>query len=60
MLHKGGSRSDPANYKPISLLSVFSKIFEAILSRVLSFLDAKEFLHDFQFGFRASHSTEHA
>ena len=61
VFYKGGSRTDPANYRSISLLSVFSKIFEkAILSRLLSFLDAKDFLHDFQFGFRASHSTEHA
>ena len=61
VLYKGGSRIDSANYRSISLLSVFRKIFEmAILSRLLSFLDAKEFLHDFQFGFRAGHSTEHA
>ena len=61
VLYKGGSRSDPANYRPISLLSVFSKIFEkAMLSRLLSFLDVKNFFHDFQFGFRANHSTEHA
>ncbi|XP_065571426.1 uncharacterized protein LOC136034173 [Artemia franciscana] len=44
ILYKGGSRSDPANYRPISLLSVLSKIFEkAMLSRLLSFLDAKDF-----------------
>ena len=61
MLYKGGSRSDPANYTPVSLLFVFSKVFEkAMLSRLFSFLDAKEFLHDFQFGFGASHSTEQA
>ena len=58
---KGGSRNDPANYRPISLLSVFSKIFEkAMLSRLLDFLNSKHFFHDFQFGFRAKHSTEHA
>ena len=57
VLYKGGSRSDPANHRPISLLFVFSKIFEkAMLSRLLSFLDAK----NYQFRFRASHSTEHA
>ena len=44
VLYKGGSWSDPANYRPISLLSVFSKIFEnAMLSRLLSFLEAKDF-----------------
>ena len=31
-----------------------------MLSRLPSFLDAKEFLQDFQLGFWANHSTEHA
>ena len=58
ILFKGGSRNDPANYCPLSVLSVFSKIFEkAMLSPLL---DYKHFFHDFQFGFRAKHSTEHA
>ena len=57
-LYKGGSQSDPAYYRPVSLLSIFSKIFEkAMLSRLLSFMDTKEFLHDFQFGFPARHSN---
>ena len=61
ILYKGGTRNDPANYRPISLLSVFSKIFEkAMLSRLNNFLTSKDFFHNFQFGFRANHSTEHA
>ena len=40
---------------------MFSKIFKkSKLSRLLDFLDSKHFFHDFQFGFRAKHSTEHA
>ncbi|ORY94263.1 hypothetical protein BCR43DRAFT_410413, partial [Syncephalastrum racemosum] len=27
-IHKAGSRSDPANFRPISLTSVFRKVFE--------------------------------
>jgi hypothetical protein len=61
VLYKGGSRNDLANYRSISILSVFSKIFEkAMLSRLLTFLKSKNFLHDFLFGFRMKHSIEHA
>ena len=41
MLYKGGSRSDPANYRPVSPLSIFSKIFEKASYRLLeNFLKA--------------------
>ena len=45
VLYKSGSWSIPANYRPVSLLSVFSKIFEkTVLSRLLSFWDSRIFV----------------
>ena len=59
-LFKSGNRSDPSNYRPIFLLSVFSKIFEKpIQKRLTSFLQSKEFLHSHQFGFRSKNTMVH-
>ena len=59
-LHKKGATDDPANYIPISLLSVFSKIFEKIMhKRLYNFLEVNDILHPLQFGFRKKHSTQH-
>ena len=52
-LHKKSATDDPANYRPISLLSVFSKIFEKIMhKRLYNFLEVNDILHPLQFGFR--------
>ena len=52
-LHKKGATDDPGNYRPISLLSVFSKIFEKIMhKRLYNFLEVNDILHPLQFGFR--------
>ena len=60
-LHKGGSRAEISNYRPISLLSCFSKIFEKIMqARLLDHLKSEKILFDSQYGFRAGHSCEHA
>ena len=60
-LHKGGSRAEVSNYRPISLLSCFSKIFEKIMqARLLDHLKSERILFDSQYGFRAGHSCEHA
>ena len=49
------------NYRPVSVLPIFSKIFEKIIyNRLYSFLIAKNVLYDKQFGFRRNHSTSHA
>ena len=49
------------NYRPISLLSNISKIFERVMySRLDNFLTTSEIIHKFQFGFRKQYSTNHA
>ena len=59
-LHKKGATDDPSNYRPISLLSVFSKIIEKIMHKPLyNFLDVNDILHPLHFGFRKKHSTQH-
>ena len=60
-IHKKGSPSKPSNYRPISLLSIFSKIFEKLMHRRLcKFLDSMDAFYSHQFGFRERHSTNHA
>ena len=50
-----------SNYRPISLPSIFSKIFENVMyQRLHKFLDIYELLFNMQFGFRSGHSTDHA
>ena len=50
-----------SNYRPISLLSVFSKISEKLMYKHLyNFLEVHKILYNLQFGFRDSHSTNHA
>ena len=60
-LHKKESTEVPSNYRPISVLSVFSKIIEKLMhTRLYNFLDTFEMLYPLQFGFREKHSTMHA
>ena len=60
-LYKKNSPEVPSNYRPISLLSVFSKIVEKLMhKRLYSFLEKYDILHSLQFRFRAKHSTLHA
>ena len=60
-LHKKESKIDHRNYRPISLLSVVSKIFEKLIyKRIYFYLDQKKLLYSKQFGFRGNYSTNHA
>ena len=60
-IYKKGDLSKCENYRPISLLSNISKIFERVMYvRVEDFLKSSEILYNFQFGFRKQYSTNHA
>ena len=56
---KEGEKDQYKNYRPISLLSCFSKIIERLMfNRVFSFLEKYDILCNQQYGFRPGHSTE--
>ena len=60
-IHKKESKLNYLNYRPISLLSVFSKIFEKLIYlRIYSFLTKNNLISNKQFGFRSGYSTNHA
>ena len=58
-IFKKGSRVDPSNYRPISLLPLISKIFEKIVHyQMIDYLVQYNILYKYQSGFRAKHSTD--
>ena len=60
-IHKGDSKFEVTNYRPISLLCTFSKVYEKLMhSRVLDFLERNDSLFEGQYGFRPGRSCEHA
>ena len=59
--HKSGALDVIDNYRPISVLPVFSKIFEKLtLNRMISFIEKHDILTKCQFGFRKGRSTTQA
>jgi hypothetical protein len=60
-IHKKGNKMNPTNYRPISLLTSFSKVFEkAFYIRVTEHLNTRNLLVRNQFGFRKGTATEDA
>ena len=53
-IHKRGSRSEVANYRPISLLCVLSKVLESIYDKIIDFIYPQ--LSHSQFGFLRNRS----
>lgn len=58
---KKGEVDNVNNYRPISILSQFNKIFEQLInSRLTKYLEKYNLLSDKQFGFRKNYSTTYA
>ena len=52
-VYKKKSKSSPSNYRPVSLLSILSKVMESIVNRsAVNFLERENVLSAHQFGFR--------
>ena len=57
-IYKSGAKNDTNNCKPISILSVLSKLFEKIAhDQLIDFLQSNEIQMENQFAFRKLHST---
>ena len=55
---KSGDESKPG---PISLLSIFNRVFEKLVyQRLIKFVNKHNVLYSSQYGFRSRHSTQHA
>ncbi|KAJ3587836.1 hypothetical protein NHX12_011431 [Muraenolepis orangiensis] len=58
-LYKKGSKLDPGNYRPVSILCSISKVIERLIyEKVNTYLLNHKLLFKFQSGFRRSHSTD--
>ena len=57
-IHKQGNKNEVSNFRPISILPFFSKLFERVMyDRLYSFISQSKILYPFQHGFQPGHST---
>ena len=60
-IFKAGDSSALTNYRPISVLTFFAKVFEKIVyNKLLNFISDNNILYDNQYGFRKGRSTQQA
>ena len=60
-IFKKGNPQLLQNYRPVSTLPCFGKIFEKVIySRLYNFCITKKIIYENQYGFRSHHSTSHA
>ena len=57
-IYKNGDNREPGNYRPISILTFFSKLLGKLFyNRIINFINVNNILHVNQFGFRSNKST---
>ena len=57
-LYKKGSKTEPKNYRPISLLPLVSKLLEkTVHNQTQQYLQEHKIIYKYQSGFRKHHST---
>ena len=57
-IHKGKSKLELGNYRPISILPIFSKILEKLMNvRMVKFLNQNKIIFEHQYGFQENKST---
>ena len=60
-IHKANENNKFENYKPISVLTCFSKVLEKLMyKRLIDFVEKNDILNKHQYGFRKNRLTEHA
>ena len=58
-IYKKNSKTDPGNYRPVSVLCIISKILQRVVyNQVESYLQSHTLLYEFQSGFRSAFSTD--
>ena len=60
-IFKNGAKDETNNYRPISILTCFSKIIEKLIyTRLMEFFKKKKVIYENQYGFQSKISTVHA
>ena len=60
-IYKSAEEHFTQNYRPISVLPYFSKIYERVIyNHLMQYINSNDILYDKHFGFRKGHSTSHA
>ena len=58
-LYKKGPKTEPTNYRPISLLDPFGKVYEKLIeSQLRTFMEGRGHLSNNQHGYRTAHSCD--